>query len=120
MCAGGFVVSGRYAFVNRLDPVYNGVMDVRVIDVSDPTSPDEVGVLQWVGGVAAVSDGYAYAVETCRLRVDRLGTNPISPVEVGFLDLSWCDRLSGLTISGNFAYVPRAGALEKGTYTLST
>jgi hypothetical protein len=92
-------VSGSYAYVA------DGYAGLRVIDVSNPSSPREVGFYDTPGYASgvAVSGTYAYVADRgAGLRVIDV-SNPSSPREVGFYDTpggAW-----GVAVSGTYAYV---------------
>ena len=95
-------VSGSYAYVADGS-------GLRVIDVSTPTSPIEVGFVDTPGDAegVAVSGSYAYVSDTLPssgLRVIDVST-PASPIEVGRLESL---HSSQLAVSGSYAYVPVA------------
>lgn len=96
--ANAVTVSGSYAFVVDLDH------GMRVIDVSNPASPVEVGAFlvpfQFTSDVA-VSGSYAYVTDVGGLRVVDI-SNPASPTGVGFLNTS---SARGVSLSGGLAYV---------------
>jgi hypothetical protein len=99
--ASGVAVSGTYAYVPA-----NGAF--RVIDVSDPAAPVEVGSVEaWLAGSVAVSDGYAYGVESGYgygvLRVIDVSV-PSAPVVVGLLDMPG-SRPTSVAVDGGYAYV---------------
>jgi hypothetical protein len=93
-------VSGGYAYV--ADEWYGGL---RIIAVSDPAHPYEVGAYDtpgWAVGVA-VSGGYAYVADgDDGLRIIAV-SDPAHPYEVGFYDTpgsAW-----DVAVSGGYAYV---------------
>ena len=99
----GVAVSGAYAYVA------NWAGGLRVIDVSNPSSPREVGAYDTPGDAlgVAVSGAYAY-VAAGSLRVVDV-SNPASPREVGAYDTPrWA---YGVAVSGPYAYVA-AGSLR--------
>ena len=78
----GMAVSGSLALVSDWSA------GLRVIDISDLSSPTEVGFLDTVGTAqdVAVSDTLALVADySAGLRVIDI-SNPASPTEVGFLD----------------------------------
>ena len=89
-------VSGTYAYVT--DP-----KRLRVIDVSNPSSPREVSTYK-VGAPAdvIVAGTYAYLTAEWRLRVLDV-SNPASPREVGSWDLPRGGRV--VAVSGTYVYV---------------
>jgi len=90
-------VAGGYAYVAA------GDAGLRVIDVSDPSTPVEVGFYDTpdeARGVA-VAGGYAYIADL-GLRVVDVST-PAAPVEVGFYDTAV--YAYGLAAAGGYAYV---------------
>jgi hypothetical protein len=106
--ASGVAVSGSYAYVTYGWDATGE--DFRVIDVSTPSAPVEVAVLDtpgWALGVA-VSGGYAYVASTydspyqCGLTVIDVST-PSTPVEVGFLGTP--EEAKAVAVSGSHAYV---------------
>jgi hypothetical protein len=118
MCAGDLVVSGRYAYVNRWERAISHAefLDIRVIDVSDPDSPTEVGLIEGVGRIAAVADGYGYTFDpNVGIWVLDL-TDPASPTEVGFLASEQGYGTVGLAVSGNHAYVAAGEGCWHGGY----
>ncbi|MEO0070249.1 MAG: hypothetical protein ABIK18_05610, partial [candidate division WOR-3 bacterium] len=78
---------------------------LRVIDVSNPANPNEVGYYNTLGeanGVAVVGS-YAYvADERAGLRVISIA-DPAHPNEVGYYDTP--GYALGVAVSGNYAYV---------------
>jgi len=92
-------LSGNYAYVAA------GSSGLRVIDVSAPTSPNEVGFFETPGdalGVAVV-DNYAYVADyDGGLRVIDVSA-PTSPTEVGFFETP-ADAY-GVAVVDNYAYV---------------
>ena len=78
---------------------------LRVIDVSTPSAPVEVGFLDtpaFASGVTVVG-GYAFVADSYSgLRVVDVST-PSAPVEVGFLDTP--DRALGVAVAGRHVYV---------------
>ena len=92
-------VSGIYVYVA------DGNSGLRVINVSDPTSPSEIGYYSAPGcanGIA-ISGSYAdLAAEDLGLRIIDIST-PSSPKEVGFCATP--DRAYGVAVSGSYAYV---------------
>ncbi|WP_448605243.1 LVIVD repeat-containing protein [Thermoflexus hugenholtzii] len=93
----GVAVSGSYAYVA------DG--GLRVIDVSNPAAPREVGfydTLGWALGVA-VSGSYAYVADGNKgLRVIDV-SNPAAPREVGVYDTP--GGAEDVAVSGSYAYV---------------
>ncbi|MCK4406494.1 MAG: T9SS type A sorting domain-containing protein, partial [Bacteroidales bacterium] len=90
---------GSYAYVaDRAD-------GLRIIDVSTPSSPVEVGFCDTIGyayGVA-ISGIYAYvAAYEGGLRIIDVST-PSNPTETGFYDT--VNMALGVAVSGNYAYV---------------
>jgi len=76
-----------------------------VIDVSDPTDPQEVGFCDTPGNATdvAVSGDYAYlADDLSGLRVISI-SDPTDPHEVGFFDTP--GRCLGVAVSGSYAYL---------------
>ena len=101
--AGEVAVSSGYAYVV-------GGSGLRVIDVSDPYHPVEVGFLgfsEWSGAVA-VSGDYAYVVEGLNLYVIDVST-PSAPVQVGSVELH-PGHPRDVAVSGDYAYVVTIGA----------
>jgi hypothetical protein len=95
----GVYVSGNYAYVADWDA------GLRVIDVSNPSNPREVGYFVTPGlawGVY-VSGNYAYVADGgAGLRVIDV-SNPSNPREVGYFDTP--GLAYGVYVSGNYAYV---------------
>jgi len=81
---------------------------LRVVDVSDPANPTEVGFYDTPGyayGVA-VAGGYAYVAdgEDGGLRVVDV-SDPTNPAEVGFCDTLENDSARDVAVVGEYAYV---------------
>jgi hypothetical protein len=92
-------VSGSYAYVA------DGPTGLRVIDVSNPQNPVEVGSYDTPTAArgVAVSGSLVYvADDTTGLRVVD-ASNPQSPFEAGYYDTD--GFASDVTVSGSFAYV---------------
>ena len=99
----GVALAGSYAYVA------DGFAGLRVIDVSNPAAPFEVGFVDTVEAFGvAVAGAYAYVADTTAgLRVVDV-SNPAAPVEVGFYDTpGWA---YGVAVAGSYAYVGDGGA----------
>ena len=103
-CAGNLVLSGRYAYVDQYD---GNIAHVSVIDISDPSHPIEAGSIGGVRSIEAISNGYAYAVDSVGLRVFDL-TDPATPREVGVLEAELGFISRNVAVAGNYAYVTSA------------
>ena len=93
------VVSGNYAYVA------DGGYGLRIINISNPLSPQQVGFYDSPGYAygAAVSGNYAYVADWFRgLRIINI-SNPAALLEVGFYDTP--GSAYGVAVSGNYAYV---------------
>jgi len=96
-------VSGDYAYVAA------GEGGLRVVDVSTPTNPTEVGCYDTPGyaNSVAVSGSYAYVADWyAGLRVVDV-SDPAHPTEVGSYDTPGSAR--GVVVSGGYAYVGGCG-----------
>jgi hypothetical protein len=103
MCTGNLVLSGRYLYVDQYaEPGH--FSHVSVTDISDPSHPVEAGRISGVGSIQAVSNGYAYAVDSEGLWVLDL-TDPASPIEVGYLEAAFGYGFARVAVSGTYAYV---------------
>jgi hypothetical protein len=112
--ASDVAVAGDYAYVADA-PVWDGSQYVggglRVVDVSKPTSPEQVGLYDvpgWAEGVV-VAGSYAYLVGNSGypdydgwLRVVDIST-AANPTEVGFCDTPGATQ--GVAVAGGYAYV---------------
>jgi len=106
--AKGVFVSGNYAYVA------NGSAGLRVIDISDPSSPFEVGYCNTPRCALGVfvSGNYAYVAASVdwnnngydegRLYIIDV-SNPSSPSEIGYYDTP--GAAMGVYVFGNYAYV---------------
>jgi hypothetical protein len=98
--AGGVAVSGNYAYVA------DGPTGLRVIDVTNPQNPIEVGYCALPTGMATypvVSGNYAYvANDVAGLRIIDVAS-PQNPTEVGHYDTP--GQASGVAVFGSYAYV---------------
>jgi hypothetical protein len=99
-------VSGNYAYVANYEE------GLRIIDVSTPSAPLEVGFFEGEGGFLEggtltwsvyVSSNYAYVADwEAGLRIIDI-SNPSMPVQVGLFDTkNWA---VGIYVSGSYAYV---------------
>ena len=83
---------------------------MRIINISNPASPTEVGFYDTPGALrgVAVSGSYAYVADyNSGLRIIDI-SNPASPTEVGFCDTP--GECLGVAVSGSYAYVADTGA----------
>ena len=97
--ARGVYVSGNYAYVA------DSTSGLRIIDISTPASPSEVGFYDTPGYALGVyvMGNYAYVADRdSGLRIIDIST-PASPSEVGFYDTP--GYAVGVYVSGNYAYV---------------
>jgi len=111
-------VAGNYAYVA------DEVGGLRIIDVSNPAAPTEVGFYDTPGNAygVAVAGNYAYVADDLDgLRIIDI-SNPAAPTEVGFYDAlgnAW-----GVAVAGNYAYIaggmPRAWRWRATTPTSPT
>jgi hypothetical protein len=79
-----------------------------VVDVTNPSTPSEVGTYEVSGGLrdVAVSGNYAYAVGNALRVIDV--SNPIEPTEASTMTLpSWA---WGVTINGEYAHIANGSA----------
>ncbi len=93
-------VTGNYAYVA------DGAAGLRVIDVSLPSAPAEVGFYDNPGTAygVAVAGNYAYvSAGDAGLRVIDVSL-PSAPTEVGFYDTAGIFAM-GVAVVGNYAYV---------------
>ncbi|HBY94258.1 MAG TPA: hypothetical protein DEP84_09895, partial [Chloroflexi bacterium] len=100
-------VAGNYAYVVHYVYETNMIRDsgLRVVDVSNPASPREVGIVDTPGQShdVAVAGSYAYVADgESGLRVVDV-SNPTSPREVGAVDTP--GYAQGVAVAGNYAYV---------------
>lgn len=92
-------VSGNYAYVA------DGYSGLRIIDVSNPTSPSETGYYNTTGYAfdVAVSGNYAYVADGSKgLRIINVA-NPAAPSESGFYDTPGSAR--GIALAENLACI---------------
>ncbi len=102
---GAVAVAGAYVYVldgivTPWGPPY--VETFRVIDVSSPSAPVEMGFLDGGGSALTVVGGYAYVVRGYSLRVIDVRT-PSAPADVGSLEMP--GSASGVAVAGGYAYV---------------
>ncbi len=114
--AHGVFVSGRYAYIASRSPLPGGggipgSSGLRIVDISNPSSPIEVGFWPSVGQVYCVYVAGSYAFvggdhyptsTTGTLRIIDI-SDPSNPVEVGFRDVP--AQVSGITVVGSHAYL---------------
>ena len=97
-------VVGQYAYVA------DGDAGLRIIDVSTPSSPTEVGFFDTEGNAYGVYvlDRYAYVADgDAGLRIVDI-SRPSSPTEVGFFDTGGTAK--GIYVLGFYAYVADGSA----------
>jgi hypothetical protein len=102
----GIAVSGDHAYVA------NSRAGIRVVDISDPSAPVEVG--------ARTLNSYAYGVAVSGTRVIAVSwwagfyvfdiTTPSSPEEIGFLDMGF--NMWDVAVEGDLAFI--AGSSDNG------
>jgi len=104
----GVAVSGTHAYVADN---YGGL---RVVDVSDPTSPQEVGFYRAWDAVAKgvkIAGHYAYVASVKGLHVIDV-SNPAGPQHVGF---SATPKMAlNVAVAGGLAYVADEGQIGTG------
>jgi hypothetical protein len=102
----GICVSDGYAYVADM-------LSTRIIDVSNPANPFEVGIyenLVFFAQDVAISGNYAYvAYGVDGLRIVDI-SNPYFPGEVGFWDIP--DNARGVAVSDSYAYVAAISGLR--------
>jgi uncharacterized delta-60 repeat protein len=99
---GGMVIDGRYGYLAT-------AQNLEIRDVGIPQSLDQIGALQ-LGGWSldiAYSNGYAFLanVELKQLQIVNV-KNPSAPSNVGSIQI---DRIAGVRVLGNYAYVAANG-----------
>ncbi len=118
--AGNVSVSGNFAYVVWNTCYYQDEnssrphickQDLHIVDVSDPTRPEKVTVLDKFRDIRdlVIKDDYAYLATGYEgLRILDV-TNPTSPVEVaGFLkptEESYFNRVNSVEVMDNYAYI---------------
>jgi len=98
--AEGSKIAGNYAYLS--DP--NG--GLRILDISDPTSPSLVGQVTGLGQVydVAISGNYAYLASRARgLDIVDI-SNPAAPFPAGNYDVEQVD-VTGVDVQGNYVYI---------------
>lgn len=100
----GVAIAGNYAYVA------DGKHGLRVVDISIPAEPEEVGFSNTFGYAedVAVAGNYAYVAVGGGLRVIDIST-PTSPMEVGFCDTKGA---IGVAVAGSYAYVANGDDLR--------
>ncbi|MCK4673989.1 T9SS type A sorting domain-containing protein, partial [candidate division WOR-3 bacterium] len=97
--ASDVAISGNYAYVTYRS------RGLRIVDISNPYFPNEVGFWDtpYIARGIAVSDSYAYVADAdSGLRIIDI-TNPFSPYEVGYCNtIGWVEHA---VISGDYAYL---------------
>jgi len=95
----GVAVAGSYAYVA------DGERGLRIVDVSNPAAPAEVGFYD-TPGIAydvAVVGAYAYVADgQAGLRIVGI-SDPTHPTEIGFYDTP--GKAMGVAVAGDYAYV---------------
>jgi hypothetical protein len=109
----GIAVSAGYAYVSVRGtpcvPDWEDQFHIKVIDVSDPTSPKEVATTPGIVGHygLAISGSLLYAASDEGLRIYDI-SSPTSPSLVGFNDS--LGYLYDVDVQGSYAYVVYGGA----------
>jgi hypothetical protein len=88
------IVRGSYAYVA------NGDSGLRILDVSDPTTPREIGLFEGTAQRLAIQDNFAYIDDGWGFRIIDI-SDPMHPTEVGYFQAT----TSGIEVSGNYAYI---------------
>ena len=99
-------IAGGYAYIA------DGDAGLRVVDVSMPSNPAEVGFYDTLGNAqgVAIAGGYTYiAAGDAGLRVLDVST-PANPMEVGFYDAP--GSVVAVAVTGDYAYVVNEGGLQ--------
>lgn len=101
----GIFVQGDYAYVAA------GKRGLRILDISDPTNPSEIGFYDeagddplWIIERVEVSGNYAYLVSGIRGMYVIDVSDPAKPVRVGVYSLP-DGFVSDVKVSGEYAYV---------------
>ena len=108
-------VSSGYAYATG-DPWGSGERSLRVIEVSDPYHPVEVGSIDFDPGwptAVAVSGSYAYVAGVTPAIAGLFVIDvsaPSAPVQVGFVGHAGGGRGWDVAVSGDYAYVVTQGA----------
>lgn len=91
------VIEGNYAYVAA------DSAGLRIVDVSDPTDPVEVGEVESLGTVSnvTVSGNYTYVVDNLGLRIIDT-SNPNEPSESGIYELG---GIKHIALKGDYIYV---------------
>ena len=110
----GIAVSGNYAYIA------GGYSGLHIFDISNPSSPTEVGVFDtpnYALGVA-VAGNYAYVADGYKgLRIINV-TNPAAPTEVGAYDTpAYAQQVA---VAGNYAYIAEAQAWDGSQWVKSS
>lgn len=99
-------ISGNFAYVAY------GEDGLRIVDISNPYFPQEVGFVDTPDNARgiAVLGNYAYIADfNSGLRIIDV-TNPSNPYEIGYCDTIGC--ADAIAVSDNYAYVGCAGELN--------
>jgi hypothetical protein len=78
-----------------------GTGGLRVLDISDPATPHEVGVCEGSWVVMDMAGNYVYLADGAGLRVVDV-SDPTAPHEAGFCE---APGATGVVVSGEFAYL---------------
>ena len=98
---GKISVLGPYAYLSS----QRGFDDLRIIDVSNPTKPHQIGIYEFGKNAAVhVLGSFAYCLYGAGLHVINV-QNPKNPYEVGFCDLGAISNTpQDVFVSGSLAY----------------
>ena len=104
---GEMTISGRYIYTILANSV-GSVVDILILDVDNPSSPNEVGRLSIetadISDVAVVGS-FLYVLEYYKgIRIYDI-TDPVHPAYQGFYSITDNPYLYNIEISGNYAYV---------------
>jgi hypothetical protein len=96
------VINGRYAYVP------GGTTGLRIFDITNPTSPKQVGFIDTDDSISkiVINGSSAYAEIGSKVHIIDV-SNPANPNEIGFFDPSFC--LSDLAIKDDHAYITTHG-----------
>jgi hypothetical protein len=77
---------------------------IHILDLSDPTAPEEVGFYSVAGELKAVDNGLAYVIQDGALRIINV-RNPSAPAQASSYSLPESTMIEDATGVGDFAYL---------------
>lgn len=104
----GVAVIGDYAYVAFGRSYFTEQGGLQILDISDPTTPVEVGLYErdWSAFEMVVASDYAYIIGRYGLRLVDI-SDPTNPIEASFYNKEWGWKVKdyNLAVIGDYVYI---------------